>query len=93
VERTTHWACSRNGDPLTARQHEALAYIADYTTANGYPPTFRELCKGLGMSSTNAANDHLKALEKKGYIERKALASRAIRVTPAGRDALHTRTT
>lgn len=67
-------------DVLTDRQCELLAFIREHHAKHGYPPTFREMASALGVASTNGINDHLRALEKKGYIERQDLKSRAIKV-------------
>jgi len=64
---------------LTERQKEALSFIIDYVEETGYPPTIREIGDELGIKSTNGVNDHLKALEKKGYLERQTGKSRALR--------------
>lgn len=61
---------------LTARQKAVLDYMFEYTEDHGYPPTMREIGAHLGIRSTNGVNDHLKALERKGYIERDPLRSR-----------------
>jgi repressor LexA len=53
---------------LTDRQSEVLAIIRDYVQVNGIAPTHAELAKAIGVSSTRAAADHLKALERKGHI-------------------------
>jgi len=63
---------------LTKRQQEVLDYIRAYITEHGYPPTLRELGSHLGISSTNGVNDHLKALERKGYLARDEAKSRAL---------------
>jgi repressor LexA len=55
-------------EALTDRQSEVLAVIRDYIQANGIAPTHAELAKAIGVSSTRAAADHLKALERKGHI-------------------------
>src|SRR5690242_21434896 len=65
--------------PLTARQREALDFITYCLDERGYPPTLREIGEHMGIRSTNGVNDHLKALEKKGYLEREDLKSRALR--------------
>jgi len=57
-----------------------LGYIKDFVRTAGYPPTVRELCAALGMTSTNAVNDHLKALERKGLISRDRRKGRGIRI-------------
>jgi SOS-response transcriptional repressor LexA len=52
----------------TTRQRQVLQAIRDYTAANGYPPTVRELCARLGISSNNAIADHVAALRRKGML-------------------------
>jgi repressor LexA len=64
---------------LTERQRQALDYITDCLTVRGYPPTLREIGEHMGIRSTNGVNDHLKALERKGYLVREELKSRALR--------------
>jgi repressor LexA len=66
-------------DDLTDRQKEVLAFIQESIGARGYPPTLREIGERMGIRSTNGVNDHLKALEKKGYLAREDLKSRALR--------------
>ncbi|MFO0573006.1 MAG: transcriptional repressor LexA [Polyangia bacterium] len=65
---------------LTKRQRAVLDYIWRTIRENGYPPTLREIGEELGIRSTNGVNDHLKALERKGYLIREDLKSRALRV-------------
>ncbi len=64
---------------LTARQREILDYITASIAERGYPPTIREIGRQMGIRSTNGVNDHLKALERKGYLRRDDLKSRAMR--------------
>jgi repressor LexA len=64
---------------LTARQQQALDYISYCLRERGYPPTLREIGEHMGIRSTNGVNDHLKALERKGYLVREELKSRALR--------------
>jgi repressor LexA len=66
-------------EPLTARQKLVLDFISRSIERRGYPPTLREIGEHMGIRSTNGVNDHLKALEKKGYLEREDLKSRALR--------------
>jgi repressor LexA len=66
--------------PLTARQAEVLQLIRDFVQSTGFPPTRADIAQVLGFKSANAAEDHLKALEKKGYIELLPGASRGIRL-------------
>ena len=54
---------------LTKRQSEILSFLKTCIEDNGYPPTRAEIAKELGFRSPNAAEDHLKALARKGVIE------------------------
>ncbi|WP_373185415.1 transcriptional repressor LexA [Halopseudomonas sp.] len=65
---------------LTARQQQILAFIKEYMDANGYPPTRVDIARVLGFKSPNAAEDHLRALARKGAIEMIPGASRGIRL-------------
>src|SRR5690554_7479150 len=65
---------------LTARQSQVLDIIRRYLDETGYPPTRAEIAKELGFRSANAAEEHLKALARKGAIEMVAGASRGIRL-------------
>ncbi len=71
-------------EPLTDRQREALDFISRYISSHGFPPTLREIGEAMSIRSTNGVNDHLKALEKKGYLEREDLKSRALRPVGSG---------
>ena len=65
---------------LTARQQEILDLIKTHIEDTGYPPTRAEIADQLGFKSANAAEEHLKALARKGAIEMVAGASRGIRL-------------
>jgi repressor LexA len=65
---------------LTARQSEVLALIRDHLNRYGMPPTRAEIADELGFRSPNAADDHLKALARKGAISLTPGASRGVRV-------------
>lgn len=65
---------------LTARQAQVLELIKVYLEDTGYPPTRAEIAQELGFRSPNAAEEHLKALARKGAIEMVAGASRGIRI-------------
>lgn len=69
----------------TERQRDVLRSIADFEEANGFPPSIRDLCTLLEISSTNGVNDHLKALERKSLVERDPTTARSIRLTHQGR--------
>lgn len=65
---------------LTPRQQEILQFIQSHLQQTGFPPTRAEICKALGFRSPNAAEEHLKALERKGALQLTAGASRGIRL-------------
>ena len=65
---------------LTKQQTKVLACVEVYLNKTGFPPTRAEICKELGFKSPNAAEMHLRALEKKGYISIKSGSSRGISV-------------
>jgi repressor LexA len=66
---------------LTDRQQAILDFITQSIEERGYPPTLREIGEHFGIRSTNGVNDHLRALEKKGHLQREDLKSRALRPT------------
>jgi len=66
---------------LTDRQRLVLEYICHSIDDRGYPPTLREIGNKLGIRSTNGVNDHLRALERKGYLTREDMKSRTLRPT------------
>lgn len=65
---------------LTARQQQVLDCIKASLEETGFPPTRAEIANELGFRSPNAAEEHLKALARKGAIEMMAGASRGIRI-------------
>jgi len=68
---------------LTERQRKVLDFIRTSIRDNGYPPTLREIGNFMSIRSTNGVNDHLRALEKKGYLTRTDMKSRTLRITDA----------
>lgn len=66
--------------PLTPRQQQIFDLIKDKIADTGMPPTRAEIAKFFGFKSANAAEEHLKALAKKGYIEMLPGTSRGIRL-------------
>lgn len=68
---------------LTARQQQILVFIQEFIASEGFPPTRAEIARALGFRSVNAAEDHLKALARKGAIELLSGASRGIRLLGA----------
>jgi repressor LexA len=65
---------------LTPRQTEVLELIRQYISDTGYPPTRADIAQELGFKSPNAAEEHLKALSRKGAIEMIPGTSRGIRL-------------
>jgi repressor LexA len=66
--------------PLTSRQAEILRFIRSHAETRGFPPTRMEICRTMGFQSPNAAEEHLRALARKGAIEMTPGASRGIRL-------------
>lgn len=67
-------------EKLTSRQQDVLNIIRRHIEETGYPPTRADIARELGFKSANAAEEHLKALARKGAIEMIAGASRGIRL-------------
>jgi repressor LexA len=65
---------------LTKRQEQTLDFIRKSIEERGYPPTLREIGESMGIRSTNGVNDHLRALERKGYLRREDMKSRALKL-------------
>ncbi len=65
---------------LTKRQTEVLQLIQDQMSSTGAPPTRAEIANSMGFKSANAAEDHLRALDRKGYIQLVPGTSRGIRL-------------
>ena len=63
---------------LTKRQSEVLNFIKEFMVSHGYPPTVREICNSLGLSSPATAHSHLAQLESKGYIKKNSNKNRAL---------------
>ena len=67
-------------EKLTQRQQQVLDMVRQHIDNTGYPPTRADIARELGFKSANAAEEHLKALARKGAIEMIAGASRGIRL-------------
>ena len=65
--------------PLTARQREVLEFVRQFMAKAGYPPTVREIGAHFGFVPRSIF-DHLKALERKGYLRRTASKSRSLQI-------------
>jgi repressor LexA len=73
---------------LTPRQAQILKMVQEFIAEFGMPPTRAEIARELGFKSANAAEDHLRALEKKGVLELRRGASRGIQLKDSLRDQL-----
>lgn len=67
---------------LTKRQEEIFQFILRSLREEGVIPSVREICDAFGFASTNAVNDHLAALARKGYINRRPGLARSIEIAP-----------
>ena len=70
-------------EELTERQSEILRLVRELTEVSGYPPTRAEIAERMGFRSVNAAEQHLRALQKKGALDIASGASRGIRLRDA----------
>lgn len=80
----------RNVRNLTERQRKVLDVITTFQGRNGYPPTIREIADLMGLRSPNGVSEHLKALNRKGYVRREENKSRGIQLVTsdyAGEDS------
>ncbi len=67
-------------EPLTEKQKRVMEFIEQEVKRWNYPPSVREICKALKISSTATVHGHLDTLESKGYISRMATKPRAIKL-------------
>ena len=70
------------------RQLRILRYIYETVKEKGYPPTVREICKAVDLSSTSTVHGHLARLVKNGFLEKDPTKPRAMEVTLAGLEAI-----
>ena len=75
-------------EDLTPRQRQVLVFIQDSLAEHGLPPTRAEIAEALGFKSANAAEEHLRALQRKGVIELRPGASRGIQLKDSLRDQI-----
>ena len=68
-------------DMLTERQKQVLNYIRSYAQNKGYPPSVREICKAVGLSSTASVHNHLRKLQNMHFIQRDSAKPRALELT------------
>lgn len=70
------------------KQFAVLNFIHERVTERGYPPTVREICVAVNLSSTSTVHGHINRLIKKGYLQKDPSKPRALEITPAGLDIL-----
>ena len=68
------------GRKSSEKQEQILAFVNDYIKENGYPPAIREICKGVGLSSTSTVHAHLNNLMQNGLIKKDNSKSRGIKI-------------
>jgi repressor LexA len=69
----------RPGKEPTPRQQQVIDFICEYSAASNGAPTVREICNRFGFKSTNAARQHLRLIEQKGYLKRVPHSARGLR--------------
>lgn len=72
----------------SSKQLQILRYIYDTVEKRGFPPTVREICQGVQLSSTSTVHGHLSRLERKGLILKDATKPRALEITEEGKKAI-----
>ncbi len=73
-------------EELTPRQREILAFIKRQIREKGYPPSVREICQAVGLSSPSTVHGYLDRLEERGLVRRAPAKPRALEVLDADRD-------
>lgn len=73
---------------ISTKQLSVLEYIYKTVSAQGYPPTVREIGSAIGLSSTSTVHGHIDRLQKNGFLEKDPTKPRALEVTKLGLDAL-----
>ena len=72
--------CSDVNKKLSAKQQMILDFLKSEIKQNGYPPTVREICEAVKLSSTSTVHAHLETLERKGYIRRSPTKNRSTEI-------------
>lgn len=74
--------------PVKNKQLAVLNYIHKAVTEHGYPPTVREICSAVGLSSTSTVHGHINRLIEGGFLQKDPFKPRALEITPKGFDLL-----
>src|SRR6266571_3653691 len=69
---------------LTERQQSILAFVTQYAEENGFPPSVREIGRQFGIYPATV-QDHISALERKGYVQKKRFQSRTLSIPASWR--------
>lgn len=69
-----------NTENLNVQEERVLEYIKEQIRSTGYPPSVREICAALGFKSTSSAHQYIWRLAEKGYISKKDLKTRAMKI-------------
>ena len=72
-----------NFEGLSDKQIKIVQYIKDELMLRGYPPSIREICKAVGLSSTSSVHAHINTLEEKGYLKKGSNKRRALELIDA----------
>lgn len=70
------------------KQMAVLSYIHKQVDVHGYPPTVREICSAVGLSSTSTVHGHITRLIEQGFLRKDSAKPRALEITPRGLDLL-----
>ncbi|MCZ0716910.1 transcriptional repressor LexA [Aerococcus kribbianus] len=73
---------------MKARQMEILQFIYESVASQGYPPTVREICEQVNLSSTSTVHGHIARLQNNGYLFKDPSKPRAMEITQKGLEAL-----
>ena len=73
-------------EALSTREKQIIDYMKKFVREKGYPPTVREMCKDLGISSTSTVFKDINNLEKKGYLRKDPSRSRSLEILDWGED-------
>lgn len=74
--------------PAKNKQMAVLNYIHRQVEDHGYPPTVREICSAVGLSSTSTVHGHINRLKEQGFLRKDPSKPRALEITPKGYDLL-----
>lgn len=71
-------------EQINEKQQKILDFIKSYIKEQGFPPSVRDICQGVGLRSPSSVHGHLKALQRAGYLDRKDGKTRSLNLTAPG---------